>query len=97
MALWTPIPRALEPAGVTTAPAARRSWRRECADPEPIDQLTRWLRALASVAFILLIVVLVLDPSRRDISVLALLVGALALWLGYEVVLPFTRRGHDDD
>jgi Zn-dependent protease with chaperone function len=60
------------------------------------DSLTRALRGLAAVAFLILIAFLVIDPNGNghDNGLIALLIGGLALWLGYEgIVLPFMRRG----
>lgn len=65
------------------------------------DALTRWLRSLAAITFLVFIGFLVFDPFNRgrDLSILLLLIGAEALWLGYEVVLPFIQKkngdGHD--
>jgi hypothetical protein len=42
------------------------------------------LRAFAIVAAVCFMALLIIDPARTDLSLLALLVGALTLWLGYE-------------
>lgn len=56
------------------------------------DRLTRVLRALAAVCFLALIVFLVVQ-DEHDVPLTALMIGGLAMWLGYEgVVLPFFRR-----
>ena len=53
------------------------------------DPLLRWLRVISIVAFLTLIVIVVLDPARAsDLPLVGLLVGAILLQLGYEVVLP---------
>jgi high-affinity Fe2+/Pb2+ permease len=57
------------------------------------DPLVRWLRLISVVAFLVLIVVLVLDPTRSgDLPLQALLVGAILLQLGYEVAVPGLQR-----
>lgn len=53
------------------------------------DPLLRWLRVLAVVAFLGLVVIVVLDPVRGDdLPLVALLSGAVLLQLGYEVAVP---------
>ena len=63
------------------------------------DKLLRWLRAISVMAFLTLVCVIVLDPARgSDLTLIALLSGAVLLQLGYEVVIPgITRRGKGDD
>lgn len=64
------------------------------------DSLLRWLRALSVLAFLALVVVVVLDPTRgNDLTLVALLSGATLLQLGYEVGIPLLggRRKDDDD
>lgn len=52
------------------------------------DPLLRWLRALAVVAFLGMLVVVILDPDKADnAELLVLLFGSILIALGYPVVM----------
>lgn len=55
------------------------------------DPLIRWLRALSVLAILVLVIYVVL--FRPDLPLVALLMGAVLLQLGYEVAIPGLARG----
>lgn len=65
------------------------------------DPLLRILRTISLIAFLGFLCVLVVDPGRNDnFPLLALLVGAVLIQLGYDVILRipgFIDRRDDHD
>jgi hypothetical protein len=51
------------------------------------DPLLRALRTVSLVAFLALTALVIIDPSRADNPTRAMLIGAVLLQLGYEVVI----------
>jgi peptidoglycan/LPS O-acetylase OafA/YrhL len=63
-------------------------WGKNSTDP-----ILRALRVISVISFLILVSVVVLDQGRPpDLPLTALLVGAVLLQLGYEVIVPGLSR-----
>jgi hypothetical protein len=51
------------------------------------DPVLRGLRVVATIAFLVMLAILVIDPGRRDPTIVVLLFGSIMLALGFPVAL----------